>query len=167
MEGIGNQSLQVVLKYITFAFRIAIGGLFIYASMHKIADPGAFAISIRNYLILPPAWSNFVALTLPWVELGAGIFLVTGIQTRASALLTTAMLAVFFIVIIRAYSMGLDIDCGCFTPSETSSGSVVIYHIARDGALFLMSLLVLVGDRGEFSVSKINVFRRRLRLLDA
>ena len=60
------------MKYLTLAARLFIGGLFIYASIYKIGDPANFAVSIRNYMIVPPSWSNILALTLPWIEIGAG-----------------------------------------------------------------------------------------------
>jgi putative oxidoreductase len=141
------------VKYLTLLGRLFIGGLFIYASYHKILDPADFAQSIRNYVIIPPAWSHVVALTLPWVELGAGLFLVLGIQTKPSALLTTGMLAVFLAAIIRAYVIGLDIDCGCFGSATTSGGRIGLYHMARDSGIFLISLMVLFLDRGDFSVA--------------
>ena len=75
--------------------RLVVGFLFIYASAYKILDPGEFAGSIRNYGLIPPVFSNLVALTLPWLELVSGAFLILGIQTRASALLTSLMMLVF------------------------------------------------------------------------
>lgn len=147
------------MTYVVFAARLVIGGLFVYASVHKIADPADFSIAIRNYMIIPAAWSNFVALTLPWIEITAGLFLLVGIMTRPSALLTTVMLGVFLAAIIYAFSVGLDIDCGCFTSSSASAGKVGLNLIARDAGLFLVSLLILVGDRGALSLA--SVFRRR------
>jgi len=140
------------LKYLTLAARLLIGSLFVYASVHKILDPAGFAIAVRNYLIIPPAWSNVVALTLPWVEISAGLFLIAGIQTKPSALLTTAMLGVFLAALIHAYAIGLDIDCGCFSSAGSSPGKIGIYHLVRDSALFLTSLFILLADRGEFSL---------------
>ena len=85
------------MRYLVlFAARLVIGGLFLYASLYKIQDPAAFAVSIRNYGILPADWSNVAALTLPWIEIIAGSFLILGIHIKPSALLTTGMLAVFF-----------------------------------------------------------------------
>jgi len=136
------------MKYLTVAARLVIGGLFVYASLHKIVDPVDFAASIRNYLIVPPAWSNILALTLPWIEFGAGGLLILGMQTRPAALLTTGMLGVFIGALIYAYSIGLDIDCGCFTSGAASTGKVSLYHLARDASLFLISLYILVMDRG-------------------
>jgi putative oxidoreductase len=144
---------EVHMKYVTLAARILIGSLFVYASVFKIIAPAAFAASIRNYMILPPAWSNILALTLPWIEIGAGGLLILGVQTRPAALLTTGMLAVFLGALIHAYWIGLDIDCGCFSSAASSTGRVGIYHIIRDTSLFLVSLFIVVMDRGEFSIS--------------
>ncbi len=104
-------------------------------------------------MIVPPSWSNILALTLPWIEIGAGVFLILGIQTKPAALLTTGMLGVFLAALIYAYSIGLDIDCGCFSSADSSSGRVGIYHFVRDTLLFLISLFVLLAARGHFSIS--------------
>lgn len=147
------------MKFLILLARLFIGVMFIYASVHKIADPGAFAVSIRNYLIIPPAWSHIAALTLPWVEMGAGVFLVLGIQTKPSALLTTCMLAVFLAAIIRAYAIGLNIDCGCFSSGAGPSEAIGLYHIVRDSALVCISALVLLFDQGHFSMASLPLFR--------
>ena len=139
--------------YVTLAARLIVGGLFVFASVHKILDPAAFSVDIRNYLILPAAWSNIAAMVLPWIELGAGIFLILGVETRAASLLTTGMLAIFLGALIYAYAIGLDIDCGCFSSASSSKGRVGLYHLVRDTALFLSSLFIVVNDRGDFSVS--------------
>ena len=143
------------MKYLILAARLLIGGMFVYASIYKVFDPADFSVSIRNYLIIPASWSNIVALTLPWIEIVAGVFLILGIQVRPSALLTTGMLGVFLGAIIYAYSIGLDIDCGCFGSAATSGGRIGVIHIARDVALFLVSLFILVSDHGNLSVARL------------
>jgi len=140
------------VRYAVLAGRLLIGGLFVYASLYKILDPVAFALSIRNYGLLPEAWSNVAAMALPWIELLAGGFLILGVQTKPSALLTTGMLAVFLVAICYAYATGLDIDCGCFSSPSSSPGRVGLYHLFRDSALLLVSSFVLIADRGHFSL---------------
>jgi putative oxidoreductase len=140
------------LAYLTLSARLIIGFAFLYACVHKIWDPAGFAVSIRNYMIVPAAWSNILAVTLPWIELGAGVFLILGIHTRPAALITTSMLAVFLAALVYAYSIGLDIDCGCFSSTAESSGKIGIYHLTRDAALFLTSLFIILADRGDFSI---------------
>jgi putative oxidoreductase len=148
------------------AARLLIGGLFVYASVYKILDPASFAASIRNYMMIPALWTNLVALILPWIEIGAGLFLILGIQTRPSALLTTGMLAVFLGAVLYAYSIGLDIDCGCFSSAAGSSGRIGLLTIARDGAILLTSCLILLCDRGDFSIARLQGPEGKLRLLN-
>lgn len=146
---------DITVKYAILGARLFIGGLFVYASVYKIIDPAEFAGAIRNYLLLPAAWSNVAALTLPWVEVVAGALLVLGIQSRPAALLTTGMLTVFLGAVVYAYATGLDIDCGCFGSPESSGGRVGIAHIVRDLALVLVSFAVVLWDRGDFGLETI------------
>lgn len=155
------------MKYLVLAARWLIGGLFIYASIHKLLDPAQFAVSVRNYMIIAPAWSNLVALTLPWIEVVAGLFLIVGIQTRPSALITTGMLAFFLGAMIYAYSIGLDIDCGCFSSGASSGGRIGLYHLGRDTLLLLTSLSILLLDQGAFSVAGVSIRGHRLNVLNA
>ncbi len=144
--------MSLPIKQISLLARLIIGSLFIYASGYKVFDPADFATSVRNYMILPPGWTNFVAITLPWVELGAGIFLILGILTRPAALLTTSMLAVFLAGLAHAYWIGLDIDCGCFSSAAQSTGKIGLFHFVRDSCLLLISAFIVIFDRGHFSV---------------
>ena len=141
------------MRYVVLAARLLIGCLFVYASVYKILDPADFAVSIRNYMIIPPAWSNLAALILPWIEVTAGLFLVLGIQTRPAALLTTGMLAVFVAALVYAYSIGLDINCGCFSSAASSSGRIGVLHLLRDASFFIVSLFIVLADKGDFSVA--------------
>jgi uncharacterized membrane protein YphA (DoxX/SURF4 family) len=143
------------MKLYTFAARLFIGILFIFAAYHKILDPIEFSLSIRNYMIVPPTWSNFIALTLPWIELGAGIFLILGIQVKPASLLTSGMLGLFLIALIYAFAIGLDIDCGCFSSSASSSGRVGVYHLIRDTILFGVSASIILTDQGFLEISNL------------
>ncbi len=148
------------MKYLTITARLLIGAIFVYASIYKVLDPAAFAVAIRNYMILPISWSNVVAVTLPWIELGAGALLIVGIFTRPAALLTTGMLVVFLGVIIYAYSIGLDIDCGCFSSAVSSQGRITFFDIIRDSILVIISLFTVLADRGDFSILSIGRLNR-------
>ena len=53
--------------------RLILGGVFIYASLDKIAHPAEFAKAIGNYHVVPFGLENLMALALPWLELIAGI----------------------------------------------------------------------------------------------
>lgn len=141
------------MRYLVLAARLGIGALFIYASIYKIFDPGDFSQAIRNYMLLPPEWTNIVAIILPWIEFITGSLLILGIQTRPAALVTTGLLAVFLVVLVYAYSIGLDIDCGCFSSAKESSGRIGPDTLLRDAGIFLVSLFILLADRGSFSIA--------------
>jgi putative oxidoreductase len=139
------------MKYLVLIARLLIGGLFIYASVTKIPDPAGFSEAIRNYTILPPALTNLAGIMLPWIELAAGVLLVLGIETKAAALVTTGLMAIFVPALIYVYAIGLDISCGCFGGAD-SSGNVTLVTVIRDSSLLFVCLLILFGDRGHFSL---------------
>ena len=102
--------------------RILVGWIFIYAAVGKIADPVDFAGDIDNYQILPDFLLNISALTLPWIELLCGIFLIAGIRLKANSIIASGLLAVFIIAVLLAMAQGLSIDCGCFSEKATMIG---------------------------------------------
>jgi len=96
--------------------RVLIGGLFIYTSLPKLLRPDEFARLVAGYRILHPDLVNLVGITLPWVELIAGAFLVIGILPQSSAALISALLVLFMAAGVLALARGLEISCGCFFP---------------------------------------------------
>jgi putative oxidoreductase len=101
-------------KYFLFLIRITLGLIFIYAGAEKISNLDDFALSISNYRLLPTSLLNFFAITLPWIEIVAGILLLFGISVKENSAIIFAMLSVFTIAIIISLFRGLSIDCGCF-----------------------------------------------------
>jgi len=140
------------MKYLVLAARLLIGGLFVYASLHKIVDPEGFAQAVRNYQMVPPGLSNLIALILPWIEITTGGFLILGIQTRPAALIVSGLMAIFLVALFQAYFNGLDIHCGCFSSDPSSSGSISPLTLTRDASLFVIAAFILVADGGDFSV---------------
>ncbi len=106
--------------YLNLFARLILGGLFIIAGLGKIAIPEAFAKEISNYQLLPSSLVNLMAVTLPWLEVVAGIFLVVGIRIKASAAIIGTLLIIFLGGILWAMSQGLKIDCGCFAQVEAT-----------------------------------------------
>lgn len=97
-----------------FIIRIIIGFIFVYASIEKISDPEGFSMSISNYRLLPVAIVNLFAITLPWIELAAGLLLLFGILVKENSSIILFFLSVFTIAIIISLFRGLNIECGCF-----------------------------------------------------
>jgi uncharacterized membrane protein YphA (DoxX/SURF4 family) len=95
--------------------RVLLGGLFIFASVPKILNPAEFSRTVYYYRLLPAQAVNFIAITLPWVELLVGILLVIGLKVRGAAFVAAGSLVVFTVAMITALARGLNIDCGCFS----------------------------------------------------
>jgi uncharacterized membrane protein YphA (DoxX/SURF4 family) len=125
-----------------------LGWLFVAASLHKIAHPGAFALDIATYDILPLALVNLLAVTLPWIELVAGAQLLIGLRVRPAALLVGAMMCLFLAALVIALANGLDMSCGCFASQGAAEDPISWHTVVRDLVWLALAALVLVADRG-------------------
>lgn len=133
--------------WLAVAARLYLGYVFIAACIHKIAHPGSFALDIATYDILPLSLLNLMAITLPWIELAAGVMLVAGFRVRGAALAVTGMMAMFIVAIIVALAEGLDMSCGCFASQAVEDDPISGWTVVRDSAWLLAALYVVVFDR--------------------
>ena len=121
--------------------RIGVGGVFAYAAWTKLREPWTlFAISIDAYHVLPEWAVLATARVLPWLELLVGLILIAGVWRRISTTAASALLLVFFGLMVRAYARGEGIDCGCFGLGEAISPLTLL----RDGGLLAATLLLAV-----------------------
>lgn len=127
-------------KYLLLVIRIILGFVFIYAGAEKISDPEAFAISISNYRLLPTAAINFFAITLPWIELVAGILLIFGIAVKENSSILFSMLLVFTIAIVISLFRGLSIDCGCFGKGT----QIGLYKLGENTLMIIGTFLLMI-----------------------
>jgi uncharacterized membrane protein YphA (DoxX/SURF4 family) len=105
--------------------------------------------------MLPDTFINFMALTLPWLEIVCGVLIVVGVFTRGSALLIGFMLLVFIIAISFALLRGLDISCGCFSSGGENTGhGIALDLLFRDILMFAGSLIVLFYAGPAFSLAR-------------
>src|SRR5262245_60470507 len=89
-------------KWLLRGLRWILGGVFIVAGASKVLQPAQFATAVANYRLLPHELINLVAITLPAIELAAGLLLVAGAWVRGSALVVTGLSGVFFVAIVSA-----------------------------------------------------------------
>lgn len=131
---------------IALALRLVLGAVFIYAAYTKLRQSWLlFALSIDSYQLLPQWAVLTLARTLPWLELALGITLVAGVWLRYTSIAATAILLLFFSVMVVSYVRGAGIDCGCFGVGEALSAKT----LARDGILLAGAMaLVTLSWRG-------------------
>lgn len=129
--------------YLELIVRTAIGLIFIYASLDKIASPAEFARIIYNYHLLPGELVNMVAIIMPWVELICGICVILGIYKEGAILIIGLMLFVFAVSIGINLFRGVDIECGCFTVSSRAKNNALGLLLRDIGYLVLIAYLMI------------------------
>ncbi len=122
--------------------QVVLGLLFAWAALAKIGDVASLAREVHNFR-LAPTWSeNLIAMTIPWIELAAGVALVIGLRPRAGAWVAGALLVVFTIGVAAAMARGLNFTCGCF---GTASGTRIGW--AKLGENLVMIGLAALGSQ--------------------
>lgn len=122
--------------------RLLLGGVFVWASTYKILHPAAFAGVIANYQLLPDVLVNGYAVTLPWLELLLGFFLIFGLWLPGAVVLSNLLLVVFSGALVFNVARGLDIHCGCFT-SDTIGNPKTTWYLVRNAVLITVAAYLL------------------------
>jgi putative oxidoreductase len=130
-----------------------LGGLFIYATIHKIADPPDFAKIVYNYRIFP--WPNLVGVYMPWVELLAALALIVGVfigkGKKGGAALIGLLLLVFMAGIGFNLARGNIVDCGCFAGSSGKSRAELLLDmwlvLGRDLLMLIGVAQIFIAER--------------------
>jgi len=136
--------------------RIVLGVIFIYAGYSKIFYPNHtlwplfflkfsiatnlanFALQVQAFKLLPDWGVQFVAHTLPFTEIALGLLVLIGWRLRIWATLLTAIMLGFFFVVLRAYLLHMDINCGCFATPEP----ITLKKILEDAALATLAVMM-------------------------
>src|ERR1700720_4447238 len=145
--------------------RLVLGGIFIYAGYSKAFLPNHilwplfflkfsistnlanFALQVEAFKMLPPWGVQFVAHTLPFTEIALGLLVLTGWKLRIWGLLLTAIMVGFFVVVLRAYLLHMDINCGCFATPEPINLKKVLEDAAMSALAVLMTSFAFIDAR--------------------
>jgi uncharacterized membrane protein YphA (DoxX/SURF4 family) len=145
--------------------RLLLGGIFIYAGYSKIFLPNTnlwpylflkfsislnlsnFATQVEAFKMLPPWGVQFVANTLPFTEIILGLLLLIGWRLGIWAPVLTVIMLGFFGVVLRAYLLHMNINCGCFATPEMIGLKKVLEDAALSGLAVLMTVFVFMEAR--------------------
>ena len=126
-------------RALALVLRIALGAILVYSAWSKLKDSWAlFAMAVDSYQVLPLWGVQWVARTLPWVELLIGVLLILGRWMRVATVACSVLLLAFFGLMVRAHLKGMEINCGCFGPGEVISWRTLL----RDGAMVAGALVL-------------------------
>jgi uncharacterized membrane protein YphA (DoxX/SURF4 family) len=145
--------------------RLVLGCIFIYAGYSKAFLPNTnlwpffilkfsvsmnlsnFALQVAAFKMLPDWGVQFVAHTLPFAEIILGLLLLIGWRLRIWASLLTLLMLGFFVAVLRAYALHMDINCGCFATPEPINLRKVLEDAALSGLALLMTIFAFMEGR--------------------
>jgi putative oxidoreductase len=141
------------MAYLTFALRIALGGILLVAGGLKAHDgPALTAVTIAGYRILPAALVAPLGVALPYVEMLLGGYLAAGFLTRLAATVAAAQFAIFAVAVASLVLRRIPADCGCFgsgVPTPPSWG-----HVSVDVALAVCAAFVALRAPGAWALDR-------------
>jgi uncharacterized membrane protein YphA (DoxX/SURF4 family) len=154
-----------IRRVIIWIGRLVLGAIFIYAGYAKIFLPNRnlwpffilkfsvsmnlsnFAVQVEAFKLLPAWGVQFVAHTLPFTEIILGLLVLIGWRLRIWAPLLTVIMLGFFVVVLRAYLLHMDINCGCFATPQPINLQKVLEDAALSGLALLMTIFTFMEAR--------------------
>ncbi len=141
------------MRVFEWVLRMSLGGFFIWSGGMKLPDLAAFTESVGNFQFpmeerLPgnleasfeePA-DAYVAYSLPWLEIFAGLAVLSGWGKAAGLVILASLLASFNLALWSAWDRGIrDLQCGCHGVSETPTN-----YVAKIASNFGLLALIMV-----------------------
>lgn len=124
--------------------RCALGLLFLYAGVLKIAQTQDFAYDVQSFQLTSWTVSILIAVYLPWLETFTALALLTKRLYLGALVLAGALASLFLGAILSAWQRGLDITCGCFGPTINRTNYPL--HISADLALLAVAAVLLINE---------------------
>ncbi|WP_460604377.1 MauE/DoxX family redox-associated membrane protein [Jatrophihabitans fulvus] len=135
--------------------RLALGVIWIWASLDKLSSPRTFVQAVRAYDATPEWLSKGIGYGLPVVELSLGVLLVLGVATRVAAAVSGLLFLVFLIGLVQAAIRGIQIECGCFGGGGTTTGGTTYtLDILRDIGLIVLAAFLVVWPLTRLSLDE-------------
>ena len=131
-------------KWLVLFIRLMLASIFVVSGILKIIEPMAFSDAISSYKILPISLSNLFAIILPWVELLAGLSLLTKQYLLSASILIMLLSLIFVLAVGSAMLRGLDINCGCFSINISEKAGAGI--IMRDIGIIITAYIIFASE---------------------
>lgn len=133
------------MKWLRLFLHLLFGGVFVYAGALKAWDPAAFVMDVRSFELLRDPLAAWLAMGLPWLEIFAGLAVMSGLLRAGGLLILNVTLVGFLIAILSAWARGLDIQCGCFGGGAGTTDYVEL--LMRDVVLLALGFWLAFSSR--------------------
>jgi len=133
--------------------RVGLGGVFAFAAYNKIGGVQSFANAIKGFEIVDADKYGYLivsaAYLMPWVEMIAGVMLVLGLWSRASAAAIWILLVAFIAALIHVITdESIGADCSCFGDMNLICDSTVGWCQVIRNLVLLVPTSYLVWRQG-------------------
>lgn len=137
--------------------RLLIGVLLLTSGFQKLIIPYQnFLLIIQTYEFLPSNLERIAAISVPWVELFLGVFLVVGLWLGVCLKGALVLFTFFVLLITQALLRGLPIgDCGCFGEAFMISPQ---YMVILDTCLVILLFFMIKFKNKTSRLSLDNMF---------
>lgn len=133
--------------WLTHILRLALGGIFVAASVGKLQYRALFTDTVIGYDILPHSLAEFYGTVLPWAELFIGCCLVLGVFSIFASAISLPLIVSFIVASVYGLVRPVGDTCSCFGELVSLSHSQAI---ALDVVMLLMAgQLLLHRDKAE------------------
>lgn len=152
----GNYSWR---DWLGLAARLVLGIALAWAGLTKVTRLAANVAQVKLFgLPIPDSLATVIGYLQPPLEIIFGVLLVIGLFTRVSAAAGAVAMAAFIFGISWAWSHGLQIDCGCFTPGgelEPGEQNKYLQDIIRDVVFMAAGVWLVVRPSSALSLDRL------------
>jgi hypothetical protein len=142
------------MRFLSFYLASVVCVVLCWAGLAKLRTPIAIRrASLARLGVIIPAIRGLVALSLPWLELVAGVFSVAVLFPAlwyVSHVAVAAMFTLFTAVVAIEWSRGKPIRCGCFGEAEATETDPRFFF-TRNLVLIVISLTAATLHPGDIS----------------
>jgi hypothetical protein len=114
-----NQSARGFQHWLVRCLALGLGFILVRSAMFHVENSYAFLLSLDSYKLVPPAVALAAAALVPYFQLTVGVMLLFFPRSWPTAFGWCAGLGLLFTSAqVIDYARGLNIACGCFSPSD-------------------------------------------------
>lgn len=151
---------------LVYASQLAVGSVFLAASLLKVTDMTAFRQAVAGYAVLPRRLVPVVALVLVLLEFAVALALIGGYIVVIAASVAVVMLGFFASGIAVNLLRGRRIQCGCFGGRSDTISPRALFRIVLI-AVPSLTLLIFGGSTVTAVTLAENGAQSLLRLVEA
>jgi Methylamine utilisation protein MauE len=138
-----------VLAHLVYVLQLALGVTFLLAAVPKLRRPRTFAVTVRDYGIVPGRGAVVLAPVLVLLESFLAVALLTGWAAGIAVVLAAGTVVAFAAAVAVNLRQGRIVSCGCFgDPAEKISARTLVRLALLLGGCVLLAVATASTSAG-------------------